>query len=147
MSWFRLKLRLPIVNHLTRFTSSHSASLACDPCRKPAKPAGSRVGPTFHCRCHHGGRAGEVCFGGINVLAAPMTIFRVSAMMLLRAREMHLRMAHRELDINAAYSPCETLVPRSSNGGGCAAARPTISLISTNFMPDPAHGCELSSKG
>ena len=98
----RLKLRLPLVNHLT--------GINIKPLRRqwnrihPNSPPNGRLRESVRAFISDSFSAAELAsYVAIYIRLAPDTDNYIDPALLLRALTMHQRIAHRELDINAAY--------------------------------------------
>ncbi len=142
----RLKLRLPIVNHLTkihikplrlRWREIHSES-----------PPNGRLPESVRPFIVDAITAAELAgFVAVYQRLDRANDTRVSAMMLLRAREMHLRMAHRELDINAAYFAVRDVRAKIVEWRRCGRCQTFYIFDINEFHARSCPYCELSSRG
>jgi len=141
----RLKLRLPIVNHLTqihikplrlRWREIHSES-----------PPNGRLPESVRPLIVDAITAAELAgFVAVYQRLDRANDTRVSAMMLLRG-EMHLRMAHRELDINAAYFAVRDVRAKIVEWRRCGRCQTFYIFDINEFHARSCPYCELSSRG
>jgi hypothetical protein len=142
----RLKLRLPLVNHLTQIH---------------IKPLRLRW-RAIHAESPPNGRLPESVrpFITDSFSAAELSSFsalynrldgeggtKISASMLLKALEMHRRLAHRELDINAAYFAARDVRAKIVEWRRCGRCQTSYIFDINEFHARSCPFCELSRRG
>ena len=142
----RLKLRLPIVNHLTqihikplrlRWRVIHAES-----------PPNGRLPESVRPFIVDAFSAAELAsFAAVYQRLGGADDSKISATLLLRAREMHLRMAHRELDINAAYFAVRDVRAKIVEWRRCGRCQTHYIFDINEFHARSCPYCELSSRG
>ena len=139
----RLKLRLPIINYLTQIH------------QKPLR----RQWHAIHHESPPNGRLPESVrpFISDSLSAAELASFvgifnrldvgdsrKVTAAMLVRAWGMHYRLAHRELDINAAYFAIRDVRAKIVEWRRCAWCQTNFILDATDFHTRACPFCALA---